>query len=233
MRLLIVEDEPLVADAIATSLRSHAYAVDVARDGIEAGEQMSVNSYDAVLLDWNIPSPNDLSLLKSWREAGNVTPVLMLSGRSRLSERITALDCGADDYLTKPYELDELLARLRSIIRRGPRPLHLLLSFGGLELDRAAHVARLWGRPLALNPKEFALLEYFLSHRDRVIPRTELIEHIWDNSFDSMSNVVEVTVYRLRRKIEGPSSPVIRTVRGVGYLLENASSPKHQPTAQR
>jgi DNA-binding response OmpR family regulator len=222
MRILVVEDEEVLADALAEGLRDESYAVDLASRGAEADELMAVNAYDLVILDWTIPAPSGIDLLRKWRLAGNDTPVLMLTGRAGVADRIGGLDTGADDYLTKPFDFDELLARARSLLRRRARPLVASLTAGDLEMDRSAHVVRVAGETIDLAPKEFAVLEYFLIHKGEVVSRAELSEHVWDDSFDSMSNVVDVTVYRLRKKIDGDRErKLVHTAKGAGYLLRD------------
>ncbi|MEO8505052.1 MAG: response regulator transcription factor [Acidobacteriota bacterium] len=226
MRLLLVEDEPAIASAVAEVLRDETYAVDVANDGRAADELMATNDYDLVILDWGIPAPSGIELLRRWRGAGRTTPVLMLTARSTVGDRIDGLDGGADDYLTKPFSLDEVLARVRSLLRRSTRSPDLAaLTADDLEMDRAAHTVRIAGRDIELSPKEFAVLEHFLLHKDRVVSRTEISDHVWDDSFDSMSNVVDVTVHRLRRKIDGAQpGRLLHTVKGAGYILKSHRS---------
>ena len=222
MRILVVEDEEVLADALAEGLRDESYAVDLATRGTEADELMAVNAYDLVILDWTIPAPSGIELLKMWRRAGNDTPVLMLTGRAGVADRVGGLDTGADDYLTKPFAFDELLARARSLLRRRARPLVAALTAGDLEMDRSAHAVRVAGEMIDLAPKEFAVLEYLLLHKGKVVSRAELSEHVWDDSFDSLSNVVDVTVYRLRKKIDGDrEEKLVQTLKGVGYMLRD------------
>jgi len=225
MRILVVEDEEVLADALAEGLRDESYAVDLATRGTEADELMAVNAYDLVILDWTIPAPSGIELLRMWRRAGNDTPVLMLTGRAGVADRVGGLDTGADDYLTKPFAFDELLARARSLLRRRARPLVAALSAGDLEMDRSAHAVRVAGEVIDLAPKEFAVLEYLLLHKGKVVSRAELSEHVWDDSFDSLSNVVDVTVYRLRKKIDGErEEKLVQTLKGVGYMLRDERS---------
>lgn len=225
MRILLVEDENLLSEAVAGGLRDEAYAVDVAATGNAAAELMMVNSYDLVILDWTIPAPSGIELLRRWRGEGRDTPILMLTGRSGLEDRVDGLDTGADDYLTKPFSFDELLARARSLLRRRSRPLVATLQAGELEMDRAGRTVRLGGGPIELSLKEFSVLEFLLMHKGEVVTRTQLTEHVWDDSFDSMSNVVDVVVYRLRKKIDGErEEKLIHTVKGVGYTLKDEPS---------
>jgi len=223
MRILVVEDDEQIAEAVAETLRDEAYAVDVARRGDAADELMEVNRYDLVVLDWNLPAPSGIDLLRRWRQSGLGLPVLMLTGRAGVEDRVGGLDTGADDYLTKPFAFDELLARVRSLLRRaGARPSLVDLEAGDLVVRRAQREVRVAGAPVELSPKEFAVLEYLLQHRDEVVTRTDLSEHVWDETFDSLSNVVDVTVHRLRRKIDGERERrLLHTVKGVGYVLKS------------
>lgn len=225
MRILVVEDEPVLAEATVEALRLETYAVDLAADGGSADELMAVNDYDAVVLDWSIPAPDGIELLRMWRTAGRKTPVLMLTGRTSVAERIEGLDGGADDYLTKPFSLRELLARVRSLLRRPATMVQTELVADDLTMDRAAHTVRVDDRRVDLSPKEYCVLEYLLTRCDEVVSRTDLIEHAWDDSFDSMSNVVDVVVHRLRRKIDGEREQrLLHTVKGAGYRLSSRRS---------
>ncbi len=210
----------MLADGIVEALRIEAYATDLARDGASAEELMFVNNYDLVILDWSIPPPTGIDLLRLWREDGNATPVLMLTGRSQIEDRVTGLDSGADDYLNKPFLLPELLARVRSLLRRRDKPLQTSLKAGDLEIDRVQRLVTIAGEPIEVSPKEFAMLEYLINHLDEVVTRTELIEHVWDDAFDSMSNPVDVIIYRLRKKIDGGrTQQLLHTKKGMGYML--------------
>jgi two-component system OmpR family response regulator len=221
MRILLVEDDLVLASAVEEALVMSHYAVDAVSDGVSADESVAVNDYDAILLDWGIPGPSGIELLRNWRGQGMETPVLMLTGRTEVEDRVDGLDEGADDYLTKPFSLAELLARVRSLIRRRERALHMKLAAGDVEMDRAAHQVTVGGEPVELSPKEFGLLEYLLSRVGEVVTRTEISEHVWDDSFDAMSNVIDVTVHRLRRKIDGDrGEPLLLTVKGAGYVLK-------------
>lgn len=226
MRLLLVEDEKALASAVAEVLRDEAYAVDLATSGGAAAEMMAVNEYDLVILDWGIPAPSGLELLGRWRRQGRTTPVLMLTGRNTVGDRVDGLDTGADDYLSKPFSFAELLARVRSLLRRAARSPDLAgLYAGDLEMDRAAHSVRIADREIALSPKEFAVLEHLLVCKDKIVSRTEISEHVWDDSFDALSNVIDVTVHRLRRKIDGEQrGRLLHTVKGAGYILRSQRS---------
>lgn len=222
MRILVVEDEEVLAQALVEVLEEEFYAVDLAPDGETASELAEVNVYDLIVLDWTIPPPTGIELLREWRKTGKDTPVLMLTGRSTVGDRVDGLDTGADDFLTKPFSLPEFLARVRSLLRRRAKPLQATLAAGDLVMDRAGRRVAVDGRALDLSPKEFTLLEYFLNRKDEVVTRTELSEHVWDDSFDSLGNVIDVTVHRLRKKIDGDRTDrLLHTLKGVGYVLKS------------
>lgn len=222
MRLLVVEDEPLLAEATVEALRLEAYAVDLATDGSTADEMMAVNDYDLVVLDWTIPPPTGIELLEAWRAQGSKTPILMLTGRSSVEERVDGLDHGADDYLTKPFSLVELMARVRSLLRRRQKELQPELVADDLFMDRAKRSVRVGERDVGLTPKEFSVLEYLLTRCDEVVTRSDLIDHVWDEAFDAMSNVVDVVIHRLRKKVDGDrEARLLQTVKGVGYVLRS------------
>jgi DNA-binding response OmpR family regulator len=222
LRILVVEDEDVLAQALVEVLEDEFYAVDRAGDGETASELADVNDYDLIVLDWTIPPPTGIELLRMWREAGRDTPVLMLTGRTAVDDKVDGLDTGADDFLGKPFLLPEFLARVRSLLRRRAKPLQATLSAGDVVMDRAARRVKVGERSLDLSPKEFALLEYFLNHKDQVITRTALTEHVWDDSFDSLGNVVDVTIHRLRKKIDGERGDrLLHTLKGVGYVLKS------------
>jgi len=227
MRILLVEDEPSAARMLAKGLREQAYAVDIAGDGARALYEMSITDYDAVVLDVMLPAQDGLSVCRQIRQAGSVVPVLMLTARDGIESRIDGLDSGADDYLTKPFDFGELLARLRAIIRRGTRPVTpRVLRAGGLELDVHARTASRSGRVIPLTAREYALLEYLMLHAGAVVGRAAIAEHVWDASYDPLSNVIDVYVQRLRRKIDPPgAATVIVTRRGEGYLIVAPADP--------
>jgi DNA-binding response OmpR family regulator len=220
MKILVVEDDRKVAGFIEQGLREEGYAVDVAPDGDEATTLAHVNDYDLVLLDVMLPKRNGLQVAAELRREGRRTPILMLTARDATEDVVRGLDAGADDYLAKPFGFDELLARVRALLRRGGSSRTELLSYGPIELDRLKHKVRVKGQKLELTPKEFQLLEHFLLRPEEVLRRTELLEKVWDLHFDPESNVVDVHVGNLRRKLKQASGvEVVETVRGVGFRL--------------
>lgn len=226
MRILVVEDDRKVAGFIEQGLREEGHAVDVAPDGDEATMLAHVYDYDVILLDVVLPKKNGFQVAGELRREGRTTPILMLTSRDGTEDVVRGLDSGADDYLAKPFRFDELLARIRALHRRGGAARLDLLRSGQLTLDRLRHLAAFDGRPLDLTPKEFQLLEYFLLHPEEVVRRTTLLEKVWDMHFDPESNVVDVHVGNLRRKLErAAGEPVITTVRGVGFTLRPGASP--------
>lgn len=225
MRLLIVEDEPKVARFIERGLREEHYAVDVAANG-EAGLDLAlVHDYDLVILDVMLPKKDGFEVLEALRAAKRPCKVLMLTARDSVKDRVRGLDGGADDYLVKPFAFDELLARVRALLRRSSGTEVTTLSFADLVLDVKARKVTRAGQPVALSAREFAVLEHLLRHQGEVISRTRLSEQVWDQHFDSMTNVIDVTLYHLREKVDrGFASPLIHTVRGVGYVLKNPAA---------
>jgi len=225
MKILVVEDDRKVAGFIEQGLREEGYAVDVAKDGDEATTLAHVNDYDAILLDLMLPKKNGLQVAAELRREGRRTPILMLTARDSTEDVVRGLDAGADDYLSKPFKFDELLARLRALTRRGGAARLDRLTYGALDLDRLRHKARAAGNLLDLTPREFQLLEHFMLHPEEVIRRTELLEKVWDMHFDPESNVVDVHVGNLRRKLrEAGCDGLIQTVRGVGFCLKSAEA---------
>ena len=220
MRLLLVEDDTKLSDMLARSLREQGYAVDVSADGADAIFQASVNEYDALILDVNLPKRSGLEVSRELRKKGRAMPILMLTARDALTDRVTGLDAGADDYLVKPFELDELYARLRALLRRMPALLPTTLSIDDLVIDtRGQNVSRA-GQPIPLTTKEYVMLEYLARNAGRVIGRAELCEHVWDANHDPFSNAIEVYINRLRKKVDDAGgTPLIHTRRGAGYLL--------------
>jgi DNA-binding response OmpR family regulator len=220
MRILVVEDEPAAANVLAKGLREHAYAVDIAADGTTALAQLAETDYDLVILDIMLPRINGLDLCRQLRADDAAVPVLMLTARGGLDERVEGLDAGADDYLSKPYHFPELLARVRALLRRGPAIERAELSVDDLIVDTRARSVTRAGTAIQLTTKEFALLEYLMRRRTQVVTRSDIAEHVWDDSFDPMSNLIEVYIQRLRRKIDdGHAVKLIHTRRGAGYTL--------------
>ena len=220
MRVLVVEDEVKMAGLLRRALEEEGYAVDVAGRADEALWLGTENAYDAVVLDVMLPDGDGFGVCRGLREAGRWSPVLMLTARDAVADRVAGLDAGADDYLTKPFSLAELMARLRALIRRGAVERPAVLLVGDLSLDPKTHTVRRGERPVELTAKEFALLEYLMRHAGEVLGRTRLIEHVWDFAYDGDSNVVDVYVRYLRNKIDRPfGRDTIETVRGTGYRL--------------
>jgi heavy metal response regulator len=219
MRILVIEDERRVRSFLERGLVEAGFAVDVAADGETGSNLARVHPYDAIVLDLMLPKRDGLSVLAELRAAGRATPVLVLSARDEVDDRVRGLDAGADDYLAKPFSFAELLARLRALLRRGTaRPS--LLEIGDLRVDLVAHRAERGGQRLDLTAKEFALLEYLARHAGEVVTRTMISEHVWDMNFDSFSNVIDVYIRYLRKKIDEPfEKKLIHTRRGVGYVL--------------
>jgi len=224
MRVLLVEDEPSAAHVLAKGLREQTYAVDVAADGETALFQVGTTDYDAVILDVMLPVRNGFAVCRTIRESGSLVPILMVTARDAVEARIEGLDCGADDYLVKPFDFGELLARLRALVRRGRLPLlPERLVIGALTLDTRSRRVRVRAREVSLTGKEYALLEYLARRAGDVVSRADIAEHVWDEHYDPMSNVVDVYVQRLRRKIDQrESESLIRTRRGEGYQLVGA-----------
>ena len=219
MRILVVEDDRKVARFIERGLEQEGYAVDVLHDGTDAGEQTRLADYDAVVLDLMLPGRSGAQVLRDIRARKPLLPVLILSAKDSIEERVAGLDAGADDYMAKPFALAELSARLRALLRRG-LPHETKLRVGDLEMDTIRRSVTRAARPIDLTPKEYALLEFLMRHSDRPVTRSLIVEHVWDIHFDSVSNVVEVHVNALRNKIDRGFTPaLIHTIRGVGYIL--------------
>jgi DNA-binding response OmpR family regulator len=224
MKILLVEDDRKVAGFIEQGLREEGYVVDVARDGDEATTMAHVNDYDAILLDVMLPKKNGFQIAAELRREGRTAPILMLTSRDATEDVVRGLDAGADDYLAKPFQFDELVARIRALLRRGGAERLEVLRYGPIALDRLRHVATVNDQRLDLTPKEFQLLEYFLLRPEEIVRRTTLLEKVWDMHFDPESNVVDVHVGNLRRKlIQAAGEPLVTTVRGVGFTLRSGS----------
>ena len=223
MRILLVEDDAVIASSLSKGLREEAYAVDVATDGDAAVSQAAINPYDAIVLDVMLPKRDGFAVCRELRQRGLTTPVLMLTARDTVRDRITGLDTGADDYLTKPFEFGELLARLRALLRRGPALAPTVLRVADLEVDTRAQRAMRAGREVALTTREYALLEFLARNAGRVVGRAEISDHVWDDNYDPVSNLIESYINRLRRKLDAPGlPPLIHTRRGAGYVLAEA-----------
>src|SRR5262249_15087190 len=220
MRILVVEDEHKVASFIARALREEAYAVDVAATGQKALEMASDARYDVILLDMRLPGLSGIEVCRELRQSGVETPILMLTARSLVPQRVEGLNAGADDYLTKPFAIAELRARVRALIRRALHQGGSKLNYEDIELDRHRRRVTRDGTTIPLSSKEFALLEFMLLRAPEPVTRSEIVEHVWDTNFDSETNLVEVYVNRLRQKIdEHRTTKLIHTIRGVGYRL--------------
>ena len=222
MRVLLVEDDTRIAHFVAKGLREQSYAVDVAVTGEDALYQVAINTYDLVILDVMIPAPDGFAVCKELRRTGHRMPVLMLTARDAVEDRIEGLDRGADDYLTKPFEFRELLARLRALLRRPSALQPATLSVADLVIDTAGQAVLRGGKSISLTAKEYALVEFLARNAGRVVGRAEIAEHVWDEEFDPFSNLIEVYVNRLRRKIDTKGAkPLLHTRRGAGYILSS------------
>jgi two-component system copper resistance phosphate regulon response regulator CusR len=220
MRILLVEDEPRVARFVAKGLREQSYAIDIAGDSESALYQAEINDYDLIILDVMLPGRDGFEVCRELRERNVKTPVLMLTALDAVDDRVQGLDSGADDYLIKPFEFKELLARVRALLRRAREFRPPALQVADLTLNTANHTATRAGKRIGLTAKEFALLEYFALSQGRLLGREEIAEHVWDENFDPMSNVIDVYVRRLRKKVdEGFSRSLIHTRRGAGYVM--------------
>lgn len=216
MRLLVVEDDADLAGQLGEALRDAGYAVDLTGDGEEALFLGDTESYDAVVLDLGLPKVDGMTVLEHWREGGRAMPVLILTARDRWSDKVAGFDAGADDYLAKPFRVEELLARLRALIRRSGGHASPVLEYGAVRIDTRSSKVTLDGAPVKLTGQEYRMLDYLAHNAGKVISRTELTEHLYDQDFDRDSNIIEVFVGRLRRKL---GAGVIETVRGLGYRM--------------
>jgi len=222
-----VEDEPDVADLLTRALREAAWAPDVARTGARALDMLSASEYDLAVLDLALPDTDGLEVCRRWRSSGGRTPILILTARHAVTDRVRGLDAGADDYLAKPFVVDELLARLRALARRPRSGLDVRLGFADLELDTAERAASRAGRLIPLTAREYALLEYLMRNPRHVLSRTRILDHVWNDNFDPVANAVDVLVGRVRRKVSRPGEvQLIHTVRGMGYQLADRP-PEH------
>ncbi len=220
MRLLLVEDEQKVADFVARGLRAERYAVDIARDGTTGWHMASETDYDLLILDLMLPGLSGTDILKRYRQNGGTAPVLILTARDATNEKVANFEAGADDYLTKPFAFAELLVRVKALLRRGPAVRNQVLRVDDLEIDQQTQRVSRAGKPIELTAKEYALLEYLATNAGRVLSRTMIVEHVWDESFENLTNIVDVYVRYLRQKVDEPfEHKLLRTVRGVGYCL--------------
>ncbi|HXK12854.1 MAG TPA: response regulator transcription factor [Vicinamibacteria bacterium] len=226
MRVLVVEDEEKVAALVARALQAERLAVDTARDGREGLDFATSNPYDLLIVDLMLPGLDGTELIRRLRRTNTEVPVLVLTARDGVADKITNFEAGADDYLTKPFAFAELVVRVKALLRRGPVSRANVLRVADLELDRVAHAVRRAGTPIKLTAKEYALLEYLALNVGRVLSRTMIVEHVWDQSFEGLTNIVDVYVRQLRVKIDEPHPrKLIHTVRGVGYSLSDEDRP--------
>jgi DNA-binding response OmpR family regulator len=222
MRILLVEDEPRMATVIAKGLREATYAVDIAKDGDAALYETSINDYDLIVLDVLLPQRDGFEVCRELRGRGNTTPILMLTARAAIDDRITGFDAGADDYLTKPFSFRELLARIRALLRRDSQLRPDIFEIADLIVDSASHSVSRARHEVQLTAKEYALLEYLARRAGQLVSRAEIAAHVWDDSFDPFSNTIEVYMNRLRKKIDGNHAlKLLHTRRGEGYILES------------
>ena len=220
MRILIVEDEKKVAGFIKKGLEEETYAVDVAYDGEEGFHLAAMNEYDMIILDWMLPKMDGLEVLARLRDKKVSTPILLLTAKDEVDDKVTGLNRGADDYLTKPFAFSELLARIRSLLRRGQAETQTELKVGDLLLDMVSHKVSRDGEEIELTGKEYSLLEYFMRNEGKVLTRTMIAEHVWDYNFDTFTNVIDVYVNHLRKKIDKKyPAKLLHTLRGVGYVM--------------
>ncbi|MEO5857516.1 MAG: response regulator transcription factor [Pyrinomonadaceae bacterium] len=222
MRVLLVEDDMRIASFVAKGLRENAYAVDTAKDGDEASYMASLSPYDIFILDVNLPFKNGFEVCSELRENGNSKPILMLTARDAVNDRISGLDTGADDYLVKPFEFRELLARLRALLRRNTEVRAPKICIADLEIDTVSQTVRRADNAVELTTKEYSLIEFLAVNKGRVVGREEISEHVWNDGFDPFSNLIEVYIKRLRRKLDdGYPTQLIHTRRGSGYILND------------
>jgi DNA-binding response OmpR family regulator len=227
MKLLLVDDEPDLLDQLVKMLTRQRYDVDTAADGAAALDKLFENPYDLVVLDIMLPKTDGLTVLKEMRAAGIRTPVIMLTAKGAVEDKVRGLDYGADDYLAKPFAMAELMARIRTLFRRSGEQLHAVLTVNDIILDTRTREVRRQGRILELTPKEFSILEFLLYNKNRSVSRFTLAEHVWGDAYDpfTMSNFIDVHLKNLRRKIgDTGDNKVIRTIRGIGFIIEDDKS---------
>jgi DNA-binding response OmpR family regulator len=231
IRVLMVEDDELIAASVVRGLREDGYVVERASNGEVAWSMLQNGDWDLVILDWWLPGQDGLTILRRFRQRDRETPVLFLTARDAVSDRIMGLDGGADDYLCKPFSFDELLARLRAILRRAEGRAGTVLTAADVSIDLATQRAERDGRPLDLTAKEYALLTFFLRRPGEVLSRTKIYEHVWDERYDGLSNTLEVHVFELRRKLEAHGDRLIHTLRGRGYIFSASPNGPERETA--
>jgi two-component system copper resistance phosphate regulon response regulator CusR len=230
IRILLIEDEAEIADFVVRGLREEGFTVEHAADGDAGGHELEHGPWDVVLLDWWLPGTDGLTLLRRFRQRDQATPVLFLTARDAVSDRVRGLDGGADDYLCKPFAFEELLARVRALARRHDQQRSTVLDYEDVRVDLATHRAQRQQKALDLTAKEHALLVFFLRHPGEVLSRTRIYEHVWGDRFDGLSNTLEVHVKELRRKLEMHGARIIHTLRGRGYLFGSAAAMTQGPT---
>jgi len=224
MRILLVEDDAKAARVLTKGLREEGFSVDATRSGDEADELAGLNDYDLIVLDWLLPGKDGIQVCRDLRGRGLDTPILMLTARDTVADRIIGLNTGADDYLTKPFAFGELLARIRALLRRAAQTRAPLLRVADLQLDPVSHRVTRGGELVSLTAKEYAILEFLMRHAGEVVTRTQLGEHVWEAEYDTLTNLLDVHVSNLRRKIDrGGAAPLLHTVRGRGYLLGDSA----------
>ena len=224
MRILVIEDEKKVAEFVARGLRAERFAVDISHDGQSGWDMAKACNYDLIILDLMLPGLNGTEVLKRIRQHGSQMPILILTAHADTTEKVANFEAGADDYLTKPFAFEEFLVRVKALFRRGGPDRSNVLRIGDLEIDRISQQVKRAGKRIELTSKEYSLLEYLASNAGRVLSRTMIMEHVWDESFEGLTNIVDVYVRHLRNKVDNSSSrSLIRTVRGVGYSISNES----------
>jgi two-component system, OmpR family, copper resistance phosphate regulon response regulator CusR len=234
MRILVAEDDAPLADSLRQRLVQEQFAVELASDGIEAQRLAANQAFDLVILDLNLPGAAGLDILRNIRSHKPDLPVMVVAGSSQVEERVRGLDAGADDYVAKPFVFAELAARIRAVLRRGNRPANAVLTIADLAVDRVNHTVQRAGHNIELSPKEFALLEYLMRHAGQPVTRTAIVEQVWKLNFDTMTNVVDVYINYLRRKVDtGYDHALIRTVRGVGYQIGGNGANTQPDTEKR
>ena len=226
MRILLIEDEQKVSRFVALGLKAERFAVDTAEDGKSGLRMATLNPYDLLIVDLTLPEMSGTAVIQEVRKRNPEVPILVLSARDALADKVTNFESGADDYITKPFAFAELLVRIKALLRRGPVSRSNVISVGDLEMDRVAHQVRRQGKPIRLTAKEYALLEYLAMNAGRVLSRTMIIEHVWDQSFEGLTNIVDVYVRQLRAKIDDAyEQKLIHTVRSVGYCISDSEAP--------